>query len=673
MKFRKITIENFMRYQGKCEIEFSCDPEKNVTVVMGDNTYGKTTLAQAFRWGLYGEIIDTRYGKAKDIILLNKDIIAEMRAGTENVSVMIEVQEEETIFQFRREVTYEFGIQSQGVSTKKVAEKLYMRRKTGSDSWGEWKENDKDKRNPDFVNQNIKIMFPKELSNYFFFDGERWSDEKKTNSEIKNSINTLMGITPLVRMKEHLYNGNAKSVVKDLENSITGGSTKYDDIKRRIEDREKKITEWKAEIAQATQNAAEFRRKIEAAQEKLDSNQKIEQYQSEYKRLQESMVRQEKRVESDSVEIIKKFSSDAYKYLGATLLEEVVEMLQSVDLEGKDIPDVTSDTLDYLIQHKQCLCGNCIAQKELDYIEELRKVIPPNVIGSYVGQYQRKIEDWKLATENYVEDIREKAEQLEGDKAQLEEDQENSYSLEKLIDGKMNFELERKKMKSNQNNERMEKEKIQRYGYYIEEAETQIQSDKTQLERETAHTEANKRVQRAITYAWALYDETTRLLKAKEEPLMDELNAVIKKNFEMMFHEQEKYARMEEDYRLHLYYKKMGAGNDVEELNLSEGEIIARNFVFIVSILELARKKKEEAEDGGIFNLPLVLDGPFSKLGDVNTSLIAQVLPKTAEQVIVFMLDKDWDASGLDKLTLPDYRYRVVKDVDGNSSSLKRG
>lgn len=671
MKFRKITIENFMRYQGKCEIEFSCDPEKNVTVVMGDNTFGKTTLAQAFRWGLYGEIIDTRYGKVKDIVLLNKDIIAEMGDGTENVSVMIEVQEEETIFQFRREAT--FSRLYPALATRKVDEKLYMRRKNGEDSWGEWKENDEDRRNPDMVNENIKIMFPKELSNYFFFDGERWSDEKKTNSEIKNSINTLMGITPLVRMKEHLYNGNAKSVVKDLENSITGGSTKYDDIKRRIEEREKKIAEWKAEIAQATQNAADFRRKIEAAQEKLDSNQKIEQYQSAYKRLQESTRLQEKRVESDSAEIIKKFSSDAYKYFGATLLEEVVEMLQSVDLEGKDIPDVTSDTLDYLIQYKQCLCGNCIGQKELDYIEELRKVIPPNVIGSYVGQYQRKIEEWRLDTENYVEDIREKAEQLEGDRAQLEEDQEESYNLEKLIDGKMNFELERKKMKANQNNERMEKEKIQRNGYYILEAETKIQSDKRELEREAAHTEANKRVQRAITYAWALYDETTRLLKVKEEPLMDELNDVIKKNFEMMFHEQEKYARMEDDYRLHLYYKKMGSGNDVEELNLSEGEIIARNFVFIVSILELARKKKEEAEDGGVFNLPLVLDGPFSKLGDVNTSLIAQVLPKTAEQVIVFMLDKDWEASGLDKFTLPDYRYRVVKDVEGNSSSLKRG
>lgn len=35
MKFKSITMENFMRYKGVNTIEFSCDPGKNVTVVLG--------------------------------------------------------------------------------------------------------------------------------------------------------------------------------------------------------------------------------------------------------------------------------------------------------------------------------------------------------------------------------------------------------------------------------------------------------------------------------------------------------------------------------------------------------------------------------------------------------------------------------------------------------------
>lgn len=44
MKFKSITMENFSVTKGINTIEFSCDPGKNVTVVLGDNTVGKQRL-----------------------------------------------------------------------------------------------------------------------------------------------------------------------------------------------------------------------------------------------------------------------------------------------------------------------------------------------------------------------------------------------------------------------------------------------------------------------------------------------------------------------------------------------------------------------------------------------------------------------------------------------------
>ncbi len=673
MKFRRIELTNFMRYRGEHTIEFSCDSDKNVTVVMGDNTFGKTTLAQAFRWGLYGEIIDTRYGKSRDILLLNKDVVSDMDdENEEEVSVLLEVEEKDVIIQFKREARYLRVYPT--MNTRKTEEKLYMRRKEKDGLWKEWIDNDKDRKNPDQVDENIKLMFPRELSNYFLFDGERWSDEKKTNAEIKGSINTLMGITPLVKIREHSYNGNARSVVKELEGRITGTGTRFEDIKKEIRYREDQIERWQNEMREAENNAEIFRSKIDAAQNILDSNQKIEQNQKEYNNLEKSMEQQKHSMDSDYADIVRLFSKDAYKYFAAPLLEQVVDMLKNVELEGKDIPDITADTLDYLISHQTCLCGNCIGEKEKTYIEELRKVIPPNVIGSYVGQYQDKFAEWKMETSSFVESVREKADNIEAAKSQIDDDQAEKQRLEKIIDGKINFALERQKMNANKISEKKELEKIRRCQLNIEDAQRQIAADKDRLQRETAHTEQNRRTQRMIAYAKALYEYTSDILKEREEPLMDELNEIIRDKFSEMFHEQEKYAQMEEDYRLHLYYKKLGNGEPVEEKNLSEGEMIARNFVFIVSILELAQKKKKEEmeEESGVLNLPLVLDGPFSKLGDVNTGLIAKVLPEASEQVIVFMLDKDWEASGLEQHTLPEYRYYVRKDVEGNSSTLER-
>ena len=83
----------------------------------------------------------------------------------------------------------------------------------------------------------------------------------------------------------------------------------------------------------------------------------------------------------------------------------------------------------------------------------------------------------------------------------------------------------------------------------------------------------------------------------------------------------------------------------------------------------MANKKKSEGDEVAQ-SLPLVLDGPFSKLSSVNTSKVAKVLPSVSEQVIIFMLDKDWEPSGLGAFTDPKYMYRTMKDIDGNSSII---
>ena len=676
MKFRRITLTNFMRYKGVNTIEFSCDDEKNVTVVMGDNTFGKTTLAQAFRWGLYGEIIDTRYGKSKDIILLNKDVVSEMYGHNEEcVSVEIEVEEGKRIFQFKREAAFIRNYPN--VTTRKIKEDLWMRIKNEDGRWGDWENNvSANKKRDNCVNEQISMMFPKELSNYFFFDGERWNDEKKTNTEIKNSISTLMGITPLVKIKEHLYNGNGKSVIKSLESRITGSGSKYDNIRRQIDLNEASIEKWINEKSQAEEEVRIFTEKVEKAEQLLESNSKVEELQKEYKNLEKSISKEKSDLDAVYKDIVSLFSKESYMFFAAPLLEKVIDLLKGVDLEGKDIPDVTAPTLDYLIKHGICLCGREIGNEEIKYMEELKKAIPPNVIGSYVGQYQEKLEVWKVNTKDFVSTIREKADMYEAIKSNIEDDEEEKAKLEKKIDGKINFEKERRKMQANKNSIKMAALKVQERGKNIEEFRNKNIILKDELKKETAHTLENEKINRMITYAKALYESTSNILKSRQEPLIDELNDIIRQKFEEMFHEKEKYAQMGDDYKLHLYYKNMGNGEPIEELSLSEGEIIARNFVFIVSILELAQKKKQEDKENNIdtdvVNLPLVLDGPFSKLSDVNTGRIASVLPEAAEQVIVFMLDKDWEASGLEEFTLPEYRYCVNKQVDDNSATLVR-
>ena len=189
----------------------------------------------------------------------------------------------------------------------------------------------------------------------------------------------------------------------------------------------------------------------------------------------------------------------------------------------------------------------------------------------------------------------------------------------------------------------------------------------------------NEMVYRALAYVEAMYEKAEFFSEKRKNTTITDLNEIIAENFQRMFNNKEKYAKLGQDYKIHVYYRQIGNLTNVEEETLSNGETIAINFVFIVSILELAKKyrelEKNDEEYGmenAILELPLVLDGPFSALSSENISLISNRLPQFAEQVIIFMLDKDWEASGLDIYTLPKYCYRVNKDVTSNSSSLEK-
>ena len=170
--------------------------------------------------------------------------------------------------------------------------------------------------------------------------------------------------------------------------------------------------------------------------------------------------------------------------------------------------------------------------------------------------------------------------------------------------------------------------------------------------------------------AEALYTRLKNDFDVKKNKTFLELNGQIQKNFERMFNAKDKRIQLTENYEIQMLYQTdLGFR---EEKNLSEGEKIARNFAFIVTIMEYSRNKKAEhlgVESGGD-TLPIVLDGPFSKLGDKNISLIAKVLPEVSEQVIIFMLDKDWKYTGLDEYV--GASYYIEKAADEAYESIRK-
>ena len=62
------------------------------------------------------------------------------------------------------------------------------------------------------------------LSYYLFFDGERWNDLKSKTRDIHNSIYTILGVSGLIEMMDHLKDGSYNNVEKCFRAKVKGVS-----------------------------------------------------------------------------------------------------------------------------------------------------------------------------------------------------------------------------------------------------------------------------------------------------------------------------------------------------------------------------------------------------------------------------------------------------------------
>lgn len=672
-----------MRYKGVNELVFSTDDRKNVTVVLGDNTFGKTTLAQAFRWVLYERLNDTSYSKGKDVVLLNNEIAAEM-SGTQarDVYVEIVIESDDEEVKFVRKASFNRKNENPNdISVKQIGLTQLTMQINQNGIWGDvindLGSNVNSKYKVGCVQEAIDNMFPPNLSNYFFFDGERWNDLKSRTGDIKSSVDTILGVSGLVEMMNHLKD-NRISVTKKFRERLKGTSGECERLKQEIHGLEVSIEDNEDHIKEIQEAIETTERTIASTQKTLNDNRKVEDDQKELRRLESDIEKYERFKEDYYADIVKELSNSA-KFFTSSFLTEFEELLERIDLEGKDIPGVTVDTLEYLLEMGECLCGTPLTLDSGAYeaIVKLKKQVPPEMLGGAMGKLKATLEAWLSETSELRDTVSKKAEGFDEAQDIIDEKTREKERLEKTIDRKTNLASVRHRNK--QARERLTSLMSEKATYEsrLKQAKENKDDKESQLDAVVIHDKQNAQIYRCLAYVEAMYDRAASLANQRKDTILIDLNEIIGKNFQRMFNDHEKYAKLGSDYKIHVYYHQVGDMTNYEEENLSNGETIAINFVFIVSILELARRYREFERDdeeygmeNAILGLPLVLDGPFSALSNENTSLLANRLPQFAEQVIIFMLDKDWEASGLDKYTLPKFCYRVNKEPSSNSSSL---
>ena len=171
-----------------------------------------------------------------------------------------------------------------------------------------------------------------------------------------------------------------------------------------------------------------------------------------------------------------------------------------------------------------------------------------------------------------------------------------------------------------------------------------------------------------MAYAIKIQEWIQGYYNDEESKIRSELQEHVNVIFQRMYHG-ERMLEINEKYQTVLYsvipetHEKVISGE-------SEGLIRVKNFAFIAGLVDLAKDKTLKVGEDKLENepYPLILDAPFSNADEEHIKNISRELPKVAEQVIMFVMKKDWRYAETVILDKVNKMYTLEKHSDTYST-----
>lgn len=153
----------------------------------------------------------------------------------------------------------------------------------------------------------------------------------------------------------------------------------------------------------------------------------------------------------------------------------------------------------------------------------------------------------------------------------------------------------------------------------------------------------NKQIILYIKYAEAIAQWLDETYSEKESAIRETLQERVNSIFEKMYHGKRRVV-IDANYQVNLVTDLNGTSKITGE---SEGLNRVKNFAFIAGLVSIAKDKVvtklgDQEYDLSSEPYPLVMDAPFSNTDETHIANISKELPMASEQVIMFVMNKDW-------------------------------
>lgn len=661
MLIKSLRYKNFRQFKGENQIVFPCESQKNVTIILGDNTFGKTTLLQMFNWCFYGKAI---FNDNPDF-LLNLELSSAMYNGDNPIEVLVEIVLEHKghDYTITRKQDY---LKVNGTVIHRDAQ-LKVSFKDLSIGKTEYIEKDEDMKSV------INLILPEDLSGYFFFDTERVQNVAGRN-DLSAAVKGLLGLAVLENAIGHLGKEETK---KSVIGSFYGELKENDDSKAADALEEVQKAEEECIYQQSIRDNAEseiddYESRKECLERKIGDLQATTELQTKKDRLNRNIKSERSAVEEMYSDFPILFGDDSVWFFAQPLYRQAMEFLEQAKVDDKGISDVTANTIRELIKNGRCLCGAEIVDGNAAYVHlmEQIKFVPPESIGTTIKNFKKDIQRYNKinANDRFFNTVQARIANILRFGQRIEEWEDEIADIERQIEGK--DDARKYQIELNDVKERIkEKTKVKELAIAkIAEVNSRKERFKKIYDNLSAKSEKGREIRKYLAYTRKVLKWLQEYYIEEERKIRSELQERVNMIFQRMYHG-ERLLEINEKYQTVLYsiipetHEKVISGE-------SEGLIRVKNFAFIAGLVDLAKDKALKVDGDKLENepYPLILDAPFSNADEVHIRNISRELPMVAEQVIMFVMMKDWRYAEPVILDRVNQMYTLEKHSDTYST-----
>jgi DNA sulfur modification protein DndD len=607
-----LTLRDFGPYKGQQIISFA--RERGVYIAYGPNGRGKTTLHNAFRYALYGEIL-RRNRREQPGELANSESSKER--GYRSFATVLEFVSESVKYRLTR--SYD--------ERENPSEVMLLER-------------DGAVLAQDHAEKVVNQLAPRSVSQFFLFDGEllrKYEALLDTDSpegqDLEREIERVLGIPLVVQAREHVaeYRKSAARRLADI--------AKTEEDTQRLGASLQQAEDQKASLQQS---AEEILKDLKSAQSRLDeleeqlkSQQQSEVLLDRLDGLRQALKRADDN-QDNARQALSELAPDLWKLLLSSRAAKHVEHLAS-EIEKGEADLSTARALERDLQHldHQADCPVCHRGTDPQLREQLLSELRDQLNGLNSEQIRTNLElsraarkKWEAFSPMDVRLVVDRDKALRAYQLERHDILEEMDDIEAKLSGigeetirQLRTERHQRSLQIFRANERLQKHEEQ-----IKEQDTYIQGLIRMIGRHTGKT------------------DRTIILK-------EQVAAELVKLFEESITAYRAKLRRKVEKRASEVFVDLAAEPDYQRLSITDGyglqilgpddEVItgrSAGYEHLVALSLIAALQDSAAVRG-----PVIMDSPFGRLDPDHTAHVVAALPKLARQVILLAFEGEFD------------------------------